>query len=103
MDTPSKVQAKRNTSQPSPSKPGPKQGPDANNRARAERLDLGLDGGSAVHTMQSSLSLLSGSSNFEPGPFSVWGGDGDDMLMELTTDVYDGNVDEEVFVGSPAP
>jgi len=94
METPSKVQvqSKRNTPQSSPSIPSPiKQKPGANWR-------VGADGG-AVHSMQSGLSLLNGSSDFEPGPFSVWGGDGDDMSMELMTDVDDeGNVDEEVWL-----
>ena len=66
-------------------------------------MDLRLDGGSAVHSMQSSLNLLNGSSDFEPGPFSVWAGDGDGMSIELMTDFDDGSVDEEVFFGSPAP
>jgi hypothetical protein len=32
----------------------------------------------------------------DDGPFSVW--DGDDMTMELMTDLNDGDVDEEVGV-----
>ena len=98
MDTPSKVQAKRGTPQTSPSKPGPtlKQNTGANHRVGADS-GLGDSVSGAVRSMQSGLSLLNGSSDFEPGPLSVWGGDGDDMSMELLTDVDDeGNVDEEV-------
>lgn len=39
------------------------------------------------------MSMINGST--EMGPFSVWDGEGDDMTMELLTDVDDGNIDEE--------
>lgn len=49
-----------------------------------------------MNSLNSSMSLFNGGAEFEPGPFSVWGGDGDDMTMDLVTDIEDGNVDEEM-------
>lgn len=40
------------------------------------------------------MNMVNGS--MELGPFSAWDGEGDDMTMELLTDLDDGNVDEEV-------
>ncbi|KAF5370917.1 hypothetical protein D9615_009798 [Tricholomella constricta] len=91
--TPSKPSSKRPTPQSTPSKQPLPDVPWSQQGTLHENPSL-LSESAAMQSLNASASVFNGTGAMQA--FSSWGGETDDMTMELMTDADDGNVDEEM-------